>query len=125
MLNDVALSISEDVGGANGDLDRYACIERAANQLVDYVFETLAGEYGVGSGTCCPFQIPREAYWPIQCTVAAAMIAQHEYDDELWGAAFALDGIPDDPTMRPAARTFIAAMRGFIKQQQKFRGDAE
>jgi hypothetical protein len=84
MLKDVALTIIEDATGATEVdwKDRRARIDSAAARLVDYVHEALAG-HGVGmSDWHGPIRIPYEAYTPIERIVAAAMIAQYEYDRE-------------------------------------------
>src|SRR5262245_45804795 len=86
MLDYISLCITEDMTGANGDLDRSECIRRAAEQLADFVHEGLL-ERGIGgSGMDCPhnIKIPFEAYRAIQSIVAAAMVAQFERDEGAW-----------------------------------------
>jgi hypothetical protein len=87
-LNDVALRVSESMIIYETDGDAmFKRRDEIASLLCDYVFETLA-ERNCGNGKWWgePYEvrIPHEVYQLIQDIVAAAMIAQHKHDEEMW-----------------------------------------
>ena len=82
-LSDVCLRITEDASGASGPaaMDRGARLDNAAEALGDWVYE-----YYLDDGV----SLDAEGFAYVRRLVAAAMIAQHDYDADLWG------GVMDD-----------------------------
>jgi len=91
MLRKAALTISADAEASDGELGYQQRVDSAAECLVDYVYGALH-EHGPGLGYGYGTVIDIGVYRALQRIVAAAMIAQYEYDQESWGeviAAFA------------------------------------
>jgi hypothetical protein len=80
MLWEIALSIAEDAEGANGDRSRTKRISRAASGLCDYVHETLI-DHSLADGV----SVDQEFHPVVQRMIAAAMVAQYEYDEDRCG----------------------------------------
>jgi hypothetical protein len=77
MLDRNAREIDANVHWANGDPERHEIIDRAASSLVNYVYEALQ-QRAVDYGTV----VDAPVYRAIEQVVAAAMLAQHEVDEE-------------------------------------------
>jgi hypothetical protein len=88
MLRKAALTISADAEASNGELGYQQRVDSAAECLVDYVYEALH-EHGPGLGYGYGTVIEIGVYGALQRIVAAAMIAQYEYDKESWGEVIA------------------------------------
>jgi hypothetical protein len=88
MLRNAALTISADAEGSNGKQDYRQRVDSAAACLVDYVYEALH-EHGPGLGYGYGTVIDIGVYGAFQRIVAAAMIAQYEYDKESWDEVIA------------------------------------
>src|SRR5262245_41920201 len=88
MLRKDALTISAAAEAANGELGSQQRVDSAAECLVDYVYEALH-EHGPGLGYGYGTVIDICVYGALQRIVAAAMIAQYEYDKESWGEVIA------------------------------------
>jgi hypothetical protein len=77
-------SIYSDPTGVNGDLTRGEIVERASSALADYVYEVLAGDYGVTYGTT----INTEVLHAVGRLVARAMLDQHAHTEKINNGMF-------------------------------------
>jgi hypothetical protein len=77
MVDTIALSVSEYMGGANGDLPRREVIHAVSGILCDVVYEALLDD-GYRYGTV----IDAGVYRSIESLVAMMMVRQYEYDEK-------------------------------------------
>jgi predicted RNA-binding Zn-ribbon protein involved in translation (DUF1610 family) len=91
MLKNVSMAIDDDVMGAGNvdPKDRDARINGITELLCDYVYEQLFDD-DISYGTVIDLNVFRHIEW----LVAAAMIAQYDWDAELWDKRIAGNATP-------------------------------